>query len=192
MDEVHVQMHIDGMDELQALLNEIRNDFSAKDANKIITKAIRAAMQPVLDTAKMLAPEDTGALRASLRAEARVPNTKDRRSMYVSASDVFIGTVTTAPGNVLKRMSFVHAKNKTFLTDKKGRQYQIKQVGITSDARANVQEHGSRELGTYNLPAHPYLRPALESQGTTAVNLLGLTLATMLEKYKAKEARKKI
>jgi hypothetical protein len=48
-----------------------------------------------------------------------------------------------------------------------------------------VQEHGS-----YKMAAHPFLRPALESQGANAASSLGNKLGKRLEQYKAKQARK--
>jgi HK97 gp10 family phage protein len=177
MAESSVKFKFVGGEEFLELLNEIKDDYGEKDAKKILTSAVKDAMNPVLMMAKALAPKDTGALEASLRVEARRPTFKDKRSRYIQNTDTIIGTVTTAPGNVLKNRSFhnLHAPAGQ----------RIKQIGIPSDARANVQEFGS-----YKMAAHPFMRPALESRSMLAVNILGDALGKRLEKYKAKQYRK--
>lgn len=174
-----VKFKLTGMQEFKDLLTEIREDFGVKDAKKILITAVKDAMTPVLLTAKSLAAVDTGALRESLRIEARSPNRRDKNSRYVLETDTIIGTVTTAPGNVLAKRSFYN-----YSASYKARK-NIKTKGIPSDARANVQEHGS-----YKMAAHPFLRPALESQGANAASSLGNKLGKRLEQYKAKQARK--
>lgn len=177
MAEASVKFKLEGMDELLEVFNQMVDDFGEKDAKKILKSAVHQSMQPVLMMAKSLAPVDTGALQASLRIESRRPTSKDKRSRYIHTTDTIIGTVTTAPGNVLKNRSFhnLHAPAGQ----------RIKQVGIPSDARANVQEFGS-----YKMAAHPFMRPALESQSVLVANSLGTTLGNALEKYKAKQYRK--
>jgi HK97 gp10 family phage protein len=169
----NVTFKIEGIKEFEALIKEMRQDFGEKDQKKILNNAVKKSMVTVLNTAKSLAPTDTGALRASLRLEVRKPNRKDRRSQYVSANDIVIGNVTTAPGNVLAKKSFINQQ-----TGKK-------QTGITSDARAIANE-----FGTANMGAKPYLRPALESQGGNVVNKLGQSLAEVLQKYKSKQGKR--
>ena len=177
MAESSVKFKFVGGEEFLELLNEIKDDYGEKDAKKILTSAVKDAMNPVLMMAKALAPKDTGALEASLRVEARRPTFKDKRSRYIQNTDTIIGTVTTAPGNVLKNRSFhnLHAPAGQ----------RIKQIGIPSDARANVQEFGS-----YKMAAHPFLRPALESQGANAASSLGEKLGTRLEQYRSKHMTK--
>ena len=177
MAEASVKFKLEGMSELLEVFNQITDDFGEKDAKKILKSAVHESMLPVLTMAKALAPVDTGALRASLRIETRRPNKRDRNSRYVHPTDIVIGTVTTAPGNVLKNRSF---KNLHAPVGQK-----IKQIGIPSDARANVQEFGS-----YKMAAHPFMRPALETQSVAVSSSLGRTLGNALEKYKAKQYRK--
>lgn len=167
-----VTFKVEGIKEFEDLLKEIQNDFGEKDAKKILNKAVRQSMGHVLNAAKNLVPVDTGALRASLRLEVRKPSRKDKRSRYVQDSDIVIGNVTTAPGNVLARTKFTNVKTGQ------------KQKGIKSDARAIVNE-----FGTAKLPARPYLRPAMESQGPTTVSSLSSSLKTALEKYRSKKMK---
>jgi HK97 gp10 family phage protein len=165
----------DGFTELNETFNEMINDFGDKDQKNILVKTVREAMKPVLQMAKMRAPVDTGALTESLRIEARKPNTKDKRSRYYNPGQVVIALVTTAPGKVLAKKKWKNRKTGT------------KEIGIESDARANVQEFGS-----YKMAAHPYMRSSLESQSQQVTNNLGKNLGDAFDKYKAKRMRSKL
>lgn len=162
-----------GAIELQEIMKSLAQDFGPKDSKNILVGAVREAMRPALEAAKANAPVDTGALKASLRIEARKPTKKDKASKYINEGDVAIATVTTAPGNILARRTFFNEKTKK------------KQKGINSDARAIAME-----FGTANVAAQPYLRPALESNSSVIVNDLSGQIKTAIEKYKAKQARK--
>lgn len=161
-----------GFKELEEVFEEIQADFGEKDQKKILVSGVRQAMKPVLQMAKMRAPVDTGALSQSLRVEARKPTNRDKRSRYYRPGQVAMALVTTAPGNVLAKKKWQNKK-----TGKK-------EVGIKSDARANVQEFGS-----YKMPAHPYMRTSLESQSQQVTDNLGNNLGLALQKYKAKRLK---
>lgn len=160
-----------GFDELDQLLKEMQTDFNELDQKKILNNAVRDAIKPVLSQAQALVPVDTGALRASLRIEARKPTRKDKKSIYVSPSDVVIATVTTAPSRVLAKKKFLNVK-----TGKK-------QVGIPNDARAIANEFGTAKHG-----AKPYMRPALESQTGVVLDNLASSLRTVLQRYKSRKS----
>jgi len=170
-----VKFTMEGAKELEELFNQMHDEFSEKDSKRLLNRAVRLAMRPVLDTARQLAPADTGALRASLQIEARRPTKKDLRSKYVSEHDVVIGLVTTASGAKLAKTAFKNLK-----TDSK-----FLQIGIASDARAVANE-----FGTAKMPAKPFMRPALESRSQEVVNSLAKNLGQVLEKYRARQARK--
>jgi HK97 gp10 family phage protein len=59
------------------------------------------------------------------------------------------------------------------------------QQGIDSDARAIANE-----FGTAKMPAKPFMRPAMESQGGNVVGSLSSSLKEVLQKYRAKQAKK--
>ena len=163
----------EGIQEFTQMLDQIKDDFSEKDSKKILNNAVKLAMQPVLSKAQSLVPVDTGALRASLRIEARKPTNRDKRSIYVNPTDVVIGTVTTAPGSVLKKKKFVNQRT--------GQQ----ETGIKSDARAVANE-----FGTAKMPGKPFMRPAMETSTQPVLNSLAQSLKTALDKYRAKQAKK--
>jgi HK97 gp10 family phage protein len=163
----------EGIQEFTQLLDQIKDDFSEKDSKKILNNAVKLAMQPVLSKAQSLVPIDTGALRASLRIETRKPTSRDKRSIYVNPTDVVIGTVTTAPGSVLKKKKFVNQRTGQ------------KETGIASDARAVANE-----FGTAKMAGKPFMRPAMETTTQPVLNSLSTSLKTALEKYQAKQAKK--
>ena len=168
-----VKVEFEGFAETDALFRQITNDFGVKDASNMMRNAVRQSMKPVLDTARAIAPKDTGALAASLQVETRRPSRKDRNSKYIYAGDVVIGAVTTASGKQLAKRKFNNVSTGE------------KQVGIESDARATVME-----FGTAKTPAKPYLRPALEKSAAAVTGSLGKSLAIQLQKYKARQAKK--
>lgn len=90
----------EGFKELEAVLVEMGEDLCyGKTANKVLLPAIRTALQPVLQTARQLAPFDeknttTTHLRETLRISARTPSPRDKRSIYVNENDVAIGMVS--------------------------------------------------------------------------------------------------
>lgn len=167
------KVEFEGFKETDDLFRQITNDFGIKDASNIMRNAVRRSMKPVLETAKSLAPKDTGALAASLQIETRKPTRKDKGSKYIYPGDVVIGAVTTASGKQLAKRSF-----KNLQTGKK-------QKGIESDARATAME-----FGTAKTPHKSYLRPALERNSSIAASNLGESLKIALDKYKAKQAKK--
>jgi len=143
----------DGFKELEAVLIEMGDDLCyGKTANKVLLPAIRTAMQPVLQTARQLAPYDEGNnttphLRDTLKLNARVPNARDQRSIYSEPNDIAIGIVSAR-------------------TDKRGI---------------------SQEFGNKAVAPQPYLRPALESQATRVINILGTFLTYKIQQYKSKK-----
>lgn len=177
-----VSFKYNGFQELADVFKELQNDFGPKDQNNILRSGVRKAMNPVLMTAREMVPRDTGALEASIQLETRKPTRKDRNSKYITATDVIVGLVTTAPGKKLAQKSFYHLKKKE------------KVKGIKSDGRANFMEYGfdhySKEVGTAAVPAKPFMRPSLESNAPTAVDTLAYHLADALKRYKAKQAKK--
>ncbi len=153
-----VSIKLEGIGQVDQIFKELAAQIGDKKANsKILVPAVREAMRPVLAMAKSNAPVDTGTLQRTLQTEARRPTKRDRRSKYITQTDTVIAIVTTAPAKKLKKL------------------------GIKSDARAIAQEFGSSRN-----PAHPYLRPALESQAQAVVNNLSTILARRLNDYKIK------
>ena len=184
-----VTISIEGKAEFDALMKEIQRDFSEQDAKKILNKASYQAMEPVLTTARNLAPKDTGNLASTLKIFSRRPTSKDKKSKYVSQNDTVISMVTTK--------AFPKKLRKQF-HEKYGDLYRTNRKAFAKAKREFYESHGSfydaraivNEFGTAKRPAKPYLRPALESNMQRVVNSLKDNFKIVLEKYKARNARK--
>jgi hypothetical protein len=112
-------VEFEGFKELEAVLIEMGEDLCyGKTANKVLLPAIRTAMQPVLQSAKQLAPYDesnteTPHLRDTLRVTARVPNARDQRSIYSAPGDIAIGIVSVKTDKRGMSQEFGNAHSKT-------------------------------------------------------------------------------
>lgn len=156
-----VTIKLEGIGEVDKALKALEDEFGDKLArSKVLIPAVREAMKPVLQQARANAPKDSGDLTRSLIVEARRPNSRDRRSKYITQTDTVIAAVTTASGKKLAKM------------------------GIKSDARAIAQE-----FGTAHNPAQPYLRPALEANAQATVTRLAEILARRIQQFRMKNTK---
>jgi HK97 gp10 family phage protein len=74
-----------GADKLLAALK----DLEPKLAKGVLSKAMRAGAKPILETAKAMAPVDTGDLRRSLKIRAIKRNRKGRVGVVISTDKGF-------------------------------------------------------------------------------------------------------
>lgn len=94
------EVKLTGFKELNDVLVQMGEDLCyAKTARRVLIPAVKAAMQPVLQSARLLVPFDenndtTKHLRDTLRLNARVPTQKDQRSMYADKNAVAIAIVS--------------------------------------------------------------------------------------------------
>jgi HK97 gp10 family phage protein len=148
-----VEVKLTGFKELNDILVQMGEDLCyAKTARRVLIPAVKAAMQPVLQSAKLLVPFDenntsTKHLRDTIKLYARVPTNKDQRSMYADKNAVAIGVVS-----------------------------------VLSDKRALSQEFGNAQVS-----GQPYIRPALESNISRVLNILGAFLTYKLTHYKSRK-----
>lgn len=185
-----IKFAVEGLSDVLQVFDELAREIGDKEAkSRILVPAVRKAMRPVLDQAKVAAPKDTGALSKHLHIEARRPTRRDLRSKYINPTDTVIAAVTTKAFPKKLRRQF-YEENKALLESNKSaykakfREFALSQ-GFPYDARAMAQE-----FGTAKIPAQPYLRPALESNAFNVANDLGKTLATQITKYKSRKAKK--
>jgi hypothetical protein len=178
-----IKIEWSGFKEFEDLLDQIDDDFGEKDANNILKNACRAAMKPVLETARVLLEPhiDTGQLIKSLQIEARKPTSKDKHSLYSTPTMVMISRVTVAPGK--KFQPDVEGEkrllSKTFKNKKTN-----KLQHMVSDARAFAIEFGTARW--LKGEGSPFIRPALESNAVQVTNSLAGDLKDALIKYKSK------
>ena len=90
----------EGFEELEKQLLELAQGFRGDLVMRnTMTKAVNAALQPVLASVQARAPydEDNSGpihLRETARSNARIPTAADRKSEYVSQTDAVIGVVS--------------------------------------------------------------------------------------------------
>ena len=197
---------IHGMAETLEIFKQLADEIGDKKANsKILLPAVKEAMKPVLAMAKMLAPKgETHMLAESLTIVGRRPTRTDMKSKYVTTKDTVIAVVTTRkiPKKLKQKFSQQHS---SLLSDysksAKGSEFRnmtAKQIrskkrsfyagfGIPFDARAPANEWGTKdEFGTAHNSPSPFLRPALETRGQAAAELLGQIIKRRIEQYRSK------
>ena len=178
-----VTVKLEGIGDVYKAFENLALEIGDKKAtSKVLVPAVRQAMKPVLSRAQSNAPADTNALKLSLIVEARRPTKRDRRSKYITDTDTVIASVTTASGKKLAAMSegrgLIQARKRLIKMGATAEQAKAF-MGFKSDARAMSQEFGSSRN-----PAHPYLRPALESMAQETINNLGHILGKKIDEFK--------
>jgi len=106
----------EGFEELEKQLLQLAEGFRGDLVMRnTMTKAVNAAMQPVLASVQARAPYDednTGPihLRDTARVNARIPTSADRKSEYVSPTDAVIGVVSVKKSAVSLSQEFGNAR----------------------------------------------------------------------------------
>jgi HK97 gp10 family phage protein len=176
-----VSFKIEGLDNVLRNFDEIAEQIGDKKAtSKVLVPALREAMKPALQAIRARAPKDTGALANNLWIEARRPNKRDKRSLYVRQGDTTIALVTTkAFPKKLKKKFYADNKDMTSTQRAKAFKKFALSTGFPYDARAVAQEFGSARN-----PAHPFMRVGLESASQTILENLGKILSYRIDNYK--------
>jgi len=199
------KLEITGMQETLDVFRELAKEIGDKGAiSKILQPAVKEAMQPVLNKAQATAPVgDTGLLVKSLGITARRPTSRDRKSLYVSATDVVIAVVSSKAipkklktqfdeENIDLKHSYINApKNSAQKKDaykelKRARRKFYAEKGVAYDARIVAME-----FGTSKVAARPFLRSALESEAQNVARRLGEILNERMSRFIAKQNRSK-
>lgn len=199
------KLEITGMQETLDVFRELAQEIGDKKAtSKILQPAVKEAMQPVLAKAQVTAPKgETGLLTKSLGITARRPTNKDRKSLYVSATDVVIAVVSSKPIPRRLKMEFnqenANLVNQYYNAPKKSQQ---KQDAYKELRRAKRKFYANKdvaydarivamEFGTSKVSARPFLRSALESQAQNVAKRLGEILNIRMSRFIAKQNRSK-
>lgn len=180
---------VEGLSGVIDAFNELAEQIGDKQArSKILIPAMRKAMRPVLASAMAKAPVDTGALAKHLQIEARRPTRRDQKSKYINPKDAVIAAVTTKAFPKKLKKQFRAENSALYISDRKAYRKKFKEYALSTgfpyDARAIAQEFGSARNS-----AHPFLRPALESNATQIANDLGKTLGEQMTRYRARNKK---
>ena len=172
---------VKGLDKLMLNLDDLADVIGDKKAtSKVLIPALREAMKPALAAIREKAPKDTGAMAEHLWIEARRPNKRDKRSLYVRPGDKTIALVTTKafPKKLKKQW---HADNKDLSPSQRQKAFKkfALSTGFPYDARAIAQE-----FGTSRHPAQPFMRTEFAAQSSNVVNELARALKQRIDNYK--------
>lgn len=180
------EFKIQGVKETLDVFQQLANEIGDKKAtSKFLVPAMKMALMPVLEAAKQLVPRDTGKLADSLIIYAKRPTAKDKRSKYVSRTDAVIAKVETKPISAREERDF-KATKKSLATKgiKVTRKAFFEGRGRFYDARAVANE-----FGTAKQSARPFMRPAMEGQTQTVLDLLSITLDQKIRQYRSKTVK---
>ena len=146
-----LSISVEGLKELQRALNELED----KTSIKVLRKAGRKAMKPVLEDAKAGAGKDSGGLVASLRITTKRKKRSDR--------DLFIDVGPT----------------KSIGADSESR----KKTRQSALLKALAQEYGNREdKSGGGQEARPFLRPALDRNSGVVIAIFKSELTKAIDK----------
>lgn len=165
MDDIKVE----GFEDLFKRMDELAQEIGQGKTNKIWRNALGSAMAPVLATAKGLAPVRTGQLRDNIYLAIHKPKARDKSSRSYQG-EVYMARVTVSAVRNDTVVNSVLQKNGKFRTNKSN----LKQVPISQEFG---NEHlKNSEFGTAANGAHPFMRPALESNYQNIVDNLAKSL----------------
>lgn len=91
---------LEGFAEFEQQLLELGKSFKEDSvARGTLAKAAKTSLQPVLESARAMAPYDANSdgpihMRDTLRVDARIPSSRDMESDYVHETDAVIGVVS--------------------------------------------------------------------------------------------------
>ena len=161
-----VEFQISGFDDLLKRMDEIRDEFGKGKTDKKWREILGKAMQPVLNAAKAGAPKNSGQLADHIYMKVQKPQAMDKQGKYYQG-EMYMARVTVSPIRDDTKYALVLNKRGKFQTVVKGK----KPVAI------------SQEFGNARTPAHPYLRPALESNVQNVMSLLEIQLKNFISEF---------
>ena len=91
----------EGFDEFEKLLVKLGDEFGYTEVNKrVLIPSLKAAMAGTDTQAQSLARVDTGRMRASIKIDARRPNSRDKQSKYIDKNDAAIAILSVRKSKV--------------------------------------------------------------------------------------------
>ena len=146
---------VEGLDDLLQSMGDLQEEIGKKKTDRLWRKVMGQAMLPVLDSAKNLAPVDTGQLKEHIYMKVQRPAARDKASVTYKGEDIMV-RVTVGPKRRDSKVAGVvtkRGKEKTI--------YNHKPVAL------------AHEFGTAELAAKPFMRPALSTNVDNVIQRLG-------------------
>lgn len=88
-----MEFKVTGMKDIETALLGLQQEFGTTAARRSLVPALRKAVMPARDYIKAIAPVDTGRLKTTVRAGAKIASGKDRKRKYLNANTVAFGYV---------------------------------------------------------------------------------------------------
>lgn len=156
---MNVTFGAEGFPELFAAMDKLSEEIGKGKTDSIWRKALMYAMEPVLQDARSDAPKDTNQLVEHVYMKVHRPLNRDKASKSYFG-EMYMARVSLSPIRDDSRMNFVLNKRGKFQTAWTNK----KPVGV------------SQEFGNARTPAHPFLRPALNSNSDKVISRLGTSV----------------
>lgn len=162
----NTSFQVSGFAELYKHMDELKEEIGKGKTDRIWKSSLIYAFIPVLETAKAMAPVDTGQLKEHLYIKASRPTSRDKAGKYYEGEQWMV-RVSLNP----KREDSVENVSLT-----KGGKFRSR---FDNRPVGYAQEFGS----AHNSP-HPFLRPSLEANASRVVERLGAKLWSNLNSGK--------
>lgn len=88
-----MEFEVKGLKELEKTLLDMQQEFGSTAAKRSLVPALRKAVMPAKDVIKSIAPVDTGRMRTTVRAGAKVASGKDKKRKYLNQNTLAFGYV---------------------------------------------------------------------------------------------------
>ncbi len=172
---MRVTVRVDGLKELDAALGEL----SKATARNVLKRVLKRAGQPIADAAKSYAPKDTNELAESIVVSPKIKNTV--------GNDEFAKAMKAGLG----KDAAVSALRGARRAAKGEGSFAIVYVGPTqAKTKRNAIKRIVQEFGSRKMPAHPFMRPAWDSQKERALDIIKSDLGAEILKTAARVAKK--
>lgn len=161
---------VTGLRELDRQLGQL----TKATARNVLRRTLRMAAEPVVDAAKRHVPVDTGSLKRSIVATHTPPQGADAGKAAYSETLQAGGSRADAGAAMRSaRASNPAAFARIF-------------IGPGRHPQAIMQE-----FGTVNHPPQPFMRPAIDAEAQTAIEIIRTELGTEIEKSAQRIAARK-
>jgi HK97 gp10 family phage protein len=163
---------VEGFPELFEQMNNLKEEIGKQKTDRLWRGALTSAMQPVLDAAKANAPKNTGQLADHIYLKVHRPKNRDKNSKYYFGEE-YMARVSVSP---LREDTESH-----FVLNKRGR--------VQHTYRGKKPVAVSQEFGNARVPAHPFMRLALETNYQTVISILETSLKSIIEEIARQKMR---
>jgi HK97 gp10 family phage protein len=157
------EFQVEGFDELFVAMDELAKEIGQTKTDNIWKKALGYAFVPVLESAKSLAPTDTGQLKEGIYMKVARPTSRDKGSSSYEGESFMARVTSSAKRNDSKLNIVINKKGK------ERKIYSNRPVGLAA------------EFGTADTAAQPYLRPSLESNADRVISRLGYSVMAAID-----------